>query len=142
MLRAPRYLNPPLVVCSSKIFLAMIFNEIECHVNTCHVNRSGRRGMHHLHPPLCPQLITTMDLRVFDVSLGSFHHRQGPPLVWETTDLSKTQKNRQNGQGNEPKEDKHRLTYKVVLNSILSKKNFNKKITFKQCMKFSSTCFK
>jgi len=37
-----------------KNILAMIFNEIKCHVNTS-LGLVG--GMHSLHPPLCPRLL-------------------------------------------------------------------------------------
>ena len=36
-------------MCSTKIFLAMIFNEIKCHVNT---SLGVVGGMHPLHPPV------------------------------------------------------------------------------------------
>jgi len=40
-------------MCNAKIFFAIIFNEIKCHVNTS-LGLVG--GMHPLHPPLCPRL--------------------------------------------------------------------------------------
>jgi len=39
-------------MCSTKIFLAVIFNEIKCHVNTF----LGLVGDASLASPLCPQL--------------------------------------------------------------------------------------
>jgi len=45
-------------MCSTKMFLVMIFNEIKCHVNTF----LGLVGeMHPLHPPLCPRLLHCPD---------------------------------------------------------------------------------
>jgi len=46
-------------MCSTKIFLAMIFNEIKCHINTS----SGLvGGMHPLHVP-APASVATLLLR-------------------------------------------------------------------------------
>jgi len=40
-----------------KSILAMILNEIKCHVNT---SLGLVRGIHPLYPPLCPHLATSM----------------------------------------------------------------------------------
>ena len=49
----------------------MIFNEIECHVNT---SLGLVRGMHPLHPPLCPRLHAkgkhVINLQLFYVTDG------------------------------------------------------------------------
>ena len=39
-------------MCSAKLFLAMIFNEIKCHVNTSLGLMGG------MHPPLYPRLLS------------------------------------------------------------------------------------
>jgi len=76
-------------MCRTKIFLAMIFNEIECHVNTS-LGLVG--GMHPLHPPLCLRLDVRKAVIITWNAVSLYDDQEQVPLLQHVVHEHKIEK--------------------------------------------------